>query len=306
MADADSTVILRTAGLSKRYKRLLAVQDLNLEIQKGRVYGFLGPNGAGKTTTIGIILGLLAPTSGHVELFGLDPRAHLSETLQRTGAMLEGQAFYPLLSARDNLRVWSAISECDGSDRRIDEVLDLVGLLPRAGDNVRTYSQGMKQRLLLAGALVHDPDLLVLDEPTNGLDPAGMRHFRDLFRELGGQGKTVFISSHLLSEVELMCDDVGIVKGGELLTQGAVATLTRSGEALEMEVTDGAKAADVLGRLDWVAGVQRENNRLVVQAPRERAAELSRALAEAQVYLAELRPRESTLEDAFLEITGEE
>ncbi len=303
MAAADADVVLRTRGLRKRYGRLLAVRDLDLEVRRGRIYGFLGPNGAGKTTTIGILLGLLAPTAGEVELFGLDTRTHHTEALRRTGAMLEGQAFYPLLSARDNLRIWAALSDCDGSDRRIDEVLALVGLLPRADDPARTYSQGMKQRLLLAGALIHDPELLVLDEPTNGLDPAGMRQFRDLFRELGQRGKTIFVSSHLLSEVELMCDDVGIVKRGELLTQGSVATLTRRGQALELEVTDGAKAAEVLRRIDWVSGVERENNRLVVQAPRERAAELSRALAEAQVYLAELRPRESTLEDVFLEVT---
>jgi len=213
MPDATPDVVLRTVGLSKRYRRLVALQDLDLEIHRGRVYGFLGPNGAGKTTTIGLILGLLAPTSGHVELFGLDTRTHLSEALRRTGAILEGQAYYPDLSARDNLRVWSALS--DGvTAKRIDEVLDLVGLLGRSGDKMRTYSQGMKQRLALAAALLHDPELVVLDEPTNGLDPAGMREFRELIRELAKTGKTVFVSSHLLGEVEQMCDDVGIVQGG--------------------------------------------------------------------------------------------
>ena len=249
-------------------------------------------------------MGLLAPTSGHVELFGLDTRTHLSEALRRTGAILEGQAYYPDLSARDNLRVWSALS--DGvTAKRIDEVLDLVGLLGRSGDKMRTYSQGMKQRLALAAALLHDPELIVLDEPTNGLDPAGMREFRELIRELAEAGKTVFVSSHLLGEVEQMCDDVGIVQGGRLIAQGSVATLVRRGEALEMRVTDLERAVQVLEALDWVAGVKREDDRLVVEAPRERAAELSQALAEQRIYLSELRPRESSLEEFFLEVTGE-
>ena len=304
MPDAAPDVVLRTVGLSKRYGRLVALQDLDLEIHRGRVYGFLGPNGAGKTTTIGLILGLLAPTSGHVELFGLDTRTHLSEALRRTGAILEGQAYYPDLSGRDNLRVWSALS--DGvTAKRIDEVLDLVGLLGRSGDKMRTYSQGMKQRLALAAALLHDPELVVLDEPTNGLDPAGMREFRELIRELAKIGKTVFVSSHLLGEVEQMCDDVGIVQGGRLITQGSVATLVRRGEALEMQVTDPERAVQVLEALDWVAAVKREDDRLVVEAPRERAAELSRALAEQRIYLLELRPRESSLEEFFLEVTAE-
>src|SRR3990170_7429111 len=213
-------VVLRTVGLSKRYGRLLALQDMNLAVPRGRVYGFLGPNGAGKTTTIGVILGLLAGTGGHVELFGLDTRTHRPEALRRTGAILEGQAYYPLLSGRDNLRVWSAVTG-NATAQRIDEVLELVGLAGRARDKVRTFSQGMKQRLGLASALLHDPELLVLDEPTNGLDPAGMREFRDLIRELARKGKTVFVSSHLLGEVQQTCDDVGTLKGGRLLAEGA-------------------------------------------------------------------------------------
>ena len=298
-------VVLRTVGLSKRYGRLLALQDMNLAVPRGRVYGFLGPNGAGKTTTIGVILGLLAATGGHVELFGLDSRTHRSEALRRTGAILEGQAYYPLLSGRDNLRVWSAVTG-NATAQRIDEVLELVGLAGRSRDKVRTYSQGMKQRLGLAAALLHDPELLVLDEPTNGLDPAGMREFRDLIKELGRMGKTVFVSSHLLGEVEQMCDEVGIVKEGRLLTQGPVATLLGQGQALELQVTDAERAVSVLRGIDWVVSVTRQqDSRLVVEAPRERAAELSRALAEQQIYLAELRPREGSLEEFFLEVTGE-
>ena len=300
-----SDIVLRAAGLSKRYGRRLALDSLNLEVRRGRVYGFLGPNGAGKTTAISLILGLLRPNGGHAEIFGLDSRTHLPEALRRVGAVVEGQAYYPLLSARENLRVWAALYG-DSAERRIEAVLDLVGLAGRARDKVRTYSQGMKQRLGLAAALLHDPELLVLDEPTNGLDPAGMREFRDLIKELGRQGKTVFVSSHLLGEVEQMCDDVGIVKEGRLLTEGEVATLLRHGEALEMQVTDVQRAIDILGAIDWVGAVTRDGDRLTVDAPRERAAELSRALAEQQIYLSELRPREGSLEDFFLEVTGEE
>ena len=304
MSSHDSDTVLRTAGLTKRYGRLLALADLELEVRRGQVYGFLGPNGAGKTTTIALILGLLAPSGGHVELFGLDTRAHLSEALRRTGAVLEGPSFYPDLSGRDNLRVWGGLSGgVDG--KRVDELLELVGLRERGRDKVRAYSLGMKQRLGLAAALLGDPELLVLDEPTNGLDPAGMREVRELIRGLGQRGKTVFVSSHLLGEVEQMCDHVGIVKEGRLLTQGAVSALLRRGEALEMRVTDPERAVQVLNGLVWVNGVRCQGDRLVVEAPRERAAELSRALADHQVYLAELRPRDSSLEEFFLEVTEE-
>jgi ABC-2 type transport system ATP-binding protein len=296
--------VLQTVGLTKTYGKLVALDQLNLEVQGGRVYGFLGPNGAGKTTTIDLVLKLITPTAGHVEMLGLDMRTDGAETLRRSGAVPEGQAYFPLLSARDNLKIWGAISG-ETSEKRRDEVLDLVSLLPRAKDKVRTYSQGMKQRLGLAAALLHDPELLILDEPTNGLDPAGIREFRQLFRDLAARGKTVFVSSHLLNEVELMCDEVAILQQGKLITQGDVRQLLRGGDALEIEVTDGDRAEQALRSLDWLGDVQRNGNRFVVGAPRERAHEISRALAEHQVYLAELRPRESTLEEFFLEVTGE-
>jgi ABC-2 type transport system ATP-binding protein len=301
----STDVVLRTFGLSKRYGRRLALDGLDLEVRRGRIFGFLGPNGAGKTTAISLILGLLRATRGHSEMFGLDSRTHLPSALRRVGAVVEGQAYYPLLSARENLKVWAALYG-DSAEQRIDETLDLVGLATRAKDKVRTYSQGMKQRLGVAAALLHDPELLILDEPTNGLDPAGMREFRDLIKELGRTGKTVFVSSHLLGEVEQMCDDLAIVKDGKLLTQGSVVDLLRQGEALEMQVTDTEAALRVLNAIDWVRGVIHQDGRLVVEAPRERAAELSRALAEQQVYLSELRAREGSLEDFFLEVTGEE
>jgi ABC-2 type transport system ATP-binding protein len=301
----DSGVVLRTIGLSKSYGRRLALSNLDLEVRSGRVYGFLGPNGAGKTTCISLILGLIAPTSGHVEMFGLDTRSHLREALRRTGAILEGPAFYPHLSGRDNLRIWGAITG-GAALKTIEELLGTVGLAERGGDKIRNYSLGMKQRLALAAALLHDPELLLLDEPTNGLDPAGMREFRQLIRELARRGKTVFVSSHLLNEVELMCDEVAIIKEGRLITQGSVAALVRRGEVMELRVTDLLRATEVLRALDWVGAVTSDDSRLLVEAPRERAAELSRALAEQQIYLSELRPRESSLEEFFLDVTTQE
>jgi ABC-2 type transport system ATP-binding protein len=300
----DGEVVLRTKGLSKRYGAIAALDGVDLNVRRGRIYGFLGPNGAGKTTAISMMLGLIHPSGGYAEIFGLDSRTHLPEALQRTGAVLEGQAFFPLLSARENLRIWAAVSG-GVAPSRIDEMLELVGLTSRARDRVRTYSQGMKQRLGLAAALLHDPELLVLDEPTNGLDPAGMREFRDLIRQLGRQGKTVFVSSHLLGEVQQMCDDVGIVKRGKLITEGPVAELTRSGEVLELRAADLEGAVRVLGALDWVRAVNRDGDRLTVEAPLERAADVTRALAEQQIYVSELRQREGSLEDFFLEVTGE-
>jgi ABC-2 type transport system ATP-binding protein len=296
--------VLKTIGLSKRYGKRLALAGLDLEVPPGRVFGFLGPNGAGKTTAISLILGLISPTAGRVELFGRDTGPHLAESLKRVGAVLEGVSFYPHLSARDNLRVCAAISGGVGAER-IEEILGIVGLSGRAKDKVRGYSMGMRQRLALAAALLHDPELLVLDEPTNGLDPAGMREFRDTIRGIGSGGKTVFVSSHLLGEVEQMCDEVAIVKEGRVIASGTVADLVRKTDALDMRVTDTAAAKEALSTLPWPV-VETNGDRLTVEAPRDSAAEISRALAEKQVYLYELRPRETSLEEIFLELTSED
>jgi ABC-2 type transport system ATP-binding protein len=310
MPDARPTaqsddVVLRTVGLTKRFGRRAAVDRLDLEVRSGRVFGFLGPNGSGKTTTIGMVLSLIAPSEGRVELFGLDARTHLSETLRRVGATLEGQAYYPHLSARDNLRLLARLSG-GLPEARVDDVLERVQLAARGGDKVRNYSLGMKQRLQVGAALLHDPDLIVLDEPTNGLDPAGVREFREMVRGLAAAGNTVFVSSHLLGEVQLMCDDVGILKEGRLLTQGTVADLVAAGgRTLVLRTTDTATALNVLRSLPWVSGVTPDGDQLTVDAPGERAADVSRALAESGIYLHELRQGEGNLEDFFLEITGE-
>ena len=303
-AGNDSEPILKTVGLTKRYGKRLALADLNLEMRGAGVLGFLGPNGAGKTTAISLILGLIAPTRGRVEIFGVDPRAHPGPALRRTGTVLEGPSFYPHLSARDNLRVFGAVS--DGAAAvRVEEMLELVGLRGRAKDKVAGYSLGMKQRLAVAAALLSDPELLILDEPTNGLDPAGMREFRELIRQLGRAGKTVFVASHLLNEVEHMCDEVAIIKEGRLIARGPVADIVNRGGAIELKASDMQRAKEILESLECVRRVTLEDERLVVEAPAESAVELSRALAEKGVYLAELRPRETSLEEFFLEVTQE-
>lgn len=299
---AESDVVLRTVHLTRRYGKITAVDALDLEVRRGQVFGFLGPNGSGKTTTIGMVLGLLRPTNGHVELFGVDTRRDLTSPLKRVGSVLEGASAYPHLSGRENLRICAMVAG-GVSDGRIDEMLSLVGLAERAGSKARTYSLGMRQRLAIAAALLTDPDLVVMDEPTNGLDPAGMREIRGLIRDLGAMGKTIFVSSHLLGEVEQMCDHVAILKRGQLLMQGEVKSLVGQGTALEMRVTDIERALEVLATLDFVKSVTRDGLRLVVETSAERAADVSRALAEKQIYLSELRTRQDSLEDVFLEMT---
>ena len=214
--------VIRTHGLTKQYRDVVAVSDLNLEVHRGDIFGFLGPNGSGKTTTIGLMLGLLQPHKGGVEILGKNVRKDRS-VLKRVGAMAETAAFYPYLSAYDNLRVLALMSGI--AESRIWEVLELVGLKDRAKSRFRTYSLGMRQRLGVAAALLSDPEILLLDEPTIGLDPAGMKEVRDLVAELGRQGKTTFFCSHLLYEVEQICSKVAIIRKGKVLAEGKIAEL---------------------------------------------------------------------------------
>jgi len=218
-------MVLKTEHLTKRFKKIVAVSDLNLQIEEGEVFGFLGPNGSGKSTTIGMVLGLIAPTRGRIELFGRDIKDDLSSVWPRVGVAMENPPFYPYLSGWDNLKIFSQILG-DNAGSRMEEVLDTVKLSSRARDKFGTYSQGMKQRLALAHALLSDPRFLILDEPTNGLDPVGMREMRELILKLKEEGKTIFLSSHLLSEVEQVCDHIGIIKEGRLVVQGRVDDLT--------------------------------------------------------------------------------
>jgi ABC-2 type transport system ATP-binding protein len=288
-----------TEKLSKRYGGRLAVDRVSLSVRRGEVYGFLGPNGAGKTTTLRMLVGLVRPTSGAATVLGHPPGSPAG--LGRLGALVEGPGFYPYLSGRDNLRVLARHAGLD--EVAADAALEQVDLSGRAGDRFRSYSLGMKQRLGVAAALLGEPELLILDEPTNGLDPAGMAEMRELIRALAGQGQTVLLSSHLLGEVEQVCSRVGVISAGRLLAESTVAQLRgQASLLLRAEPLPAARAvAERLVGRDQVAAV---DGTLRLSTGPERAAELTRALVLAGVAVHEVRPQERTLEDAFFEMTG--
>jgi ABC-2 type transport system ATP-binding protein len=292
--------VIETADLTKRYGEVVAVDHLTLRVPRGGVFGFLGPNGSGKTTTMGMLLGLVHPTSGEARIFG-DPARHPA-TLRRVGAMVETPTFYPYLTGRANLLYFQGIGR-RGTRADIDRLLDLVDLGKRADSKYATYSLGMKQRLGIACALLGDPELVFLDEPTNGLDPAGVVEVRELVRDLGKGGRTVVLSSHLLAETELVCDNVAVLSHGKLIAQGSIQELLRQHDGFRLRTTDDAKARAALADLNWVH-VEHQDGGLMVTAPPARAWEISRALAEREVYVNELMPEHRSLEEFFMEITG--
>ena len=298
-------LVIHTDGLTKRYGRNAAVDGLSMEVHRGHVYGLLGPNGSGKTTTMGMLLGLVRPTSGSFSLFGSPGGG--ADTLGRVGAVVETPSFYPYLSGRQNLSYFQGIS-ARGSGSELAAILDRVGLLARADDRFHTYSLGMKQRLGIAHALLGDPDLLFLDEPTNGMDPEGMAEIRELIRGLGTDGRTVLLSSHLLNEVEQVCDSVTILTRGKLIAQGDVAELTRSRgrEQVRTRTTDDAAALQILSALDWVDEVTSGEGVLLVSAPHARSWELTATLSREGVYVSEITPIQTSLEEYFLEVTGDD
>ena len=298
--------VIRTWELTKRFGSTLAVDGLTMEVPQGEVFGFLGPNGAGKTTTIAMLLGLVRPTAGSAELLGQDLRRGLGHALRRTGATIESPAFYPYLSGRDNLRVVARVLG-GAAETRIDSVLEQVGLGLRGGDKFKVYSMGMKQRLALAAALLNDPELLILDEPTNGLDPAGIQETRSLLRRMvDEQGKTVFLSSHLLHEVQQVCDRVMIIDRGRVIAQGRVEELLRRKESIEVELGEGEveRAETLLRSQPWIKGVVREGNRLRLAADPEASRQVAEVLGKAGIFPCQLTRVSSTLEDFFLELTG--
>ena len=296
--------VIETYDLTKRFGETLAVDRLSLQVPRGGVFGLLGPNGSGKTTTIGMLLGLVHPTSGAIRLFDdAVPGVH-RPVLHRIGAIVESPTFYPYLSGRANLRFFQAIGRHGGRDE-VERLLELVELTGAADRPFRTYSLGMKQRLGIACALLGDPELLFLDEPTNGLDPAGVAEVRELVRGLGAGGRTVILSSHLLSEVQQVADYVGILSHGRLIVQGSVAELLRNQEAMRLRTTDDPRAVELLSSLPSVAGVRSEDGALMVTTPPDRAWELTKALATHEIYVAELAPVQASLERYFLEVTGD-
>jgi ABC-type multidrug transport system ATPase subunit len=291
--------VVQTRGLTKRYDdAIVAVDDLDLRVRRGEVYGFLGPNGAGKTTTLRMLLGLVRPTSGQAVVLGAPPGA--SHGLARIGAMVEAPAFYPYLSGRDNLRVLARYA--DVPERRIDAVLDQVKLTARADDRFAKYSLGMKQRLGVAAALLKDPELLILDEPTNGLDPAGMAEMRQFIRSLGTGGRTVMLSSHLMGEVEQVCDRVGVIRAGSLIAEGTVEEL-RGRAGLRVRAEPLADAARLVRALAGVEAVTTVDGRLEVTVDTAQASAINRALVRAGIAVSELYVEKASLEDVFLELT---
>ena len=295
-------LLVETRGLTKRYgRRITAVDNLDLTVRRGEVYGFLGPNGAGKTTTLRMLLGLIRPSSGKARVLGEKPGA--LEGLSRVGALVESPAFYPYLSGKDNLRVMARYADVPWW--RVDEVLMEVELQGRAKDKFKKYSLGMKQRLGVAAALLKDPDLLILDEPTNGLDPKGMADMRTLIRGLGQGNRTVLLSSHLLGEVEQICDRVGVVRKGKLVAEGTVSEL-RGREGLLVRAKPLEEASYIAARLAGVEEATVVDGALRLVVDPERAAEINDKLVSAGVRVSELRPAEQSLEDVFLELTGRE
>lgn len=299
--------VIETEGLTKRYGSITAVDNLSLQVPDTGVFGLLGPNGSGKTTTMGMLLGLIHPTSGSIRLFGSNLAGEHGNALSRIGAIVEEPSFYSHLSGRDNLRYFQGVSG-RGAPGEVDHLLEMVGLSERAGSKFNTYSTGMKQRLGIAYTLLGDPDMLFLDEPTNGLDPAGMTEVRDMIRQLGKSGRTVLLSSHLLHEVEQVCDGIAILSSGRLIAQGTVADLLRSraGDQVRMRTTDNARAVEILSALEWVKSVTMSDDAILVTAPSERLSELSAALGRSEIYVSEMSALQMSLEQYFLEVTGDD
>jgi ABC-2 type transport system ATP-binding protein len=303
---SPGTLALATRGLRKSYGSRLALDGLDLTVPTGVVYGFLGPNGAGKTTTMRLLTGLLHPDAGTIELLGSPFRRGDRRRLFDVGALVDSPSFYPYLSGRQNLRVLAAAG-ARVPDGRVEELLELVGLRERASDKVSRYSLGMKQRLGIAGALLSDPKLLLLDEPANGLDPAGIVAMRETLRRLAGQGKTVFVSSHLLAEVRVLADVVGIIATGRLVREGTLDSLLRDQGVVRVRVprAQEPQARSVLERVARTepAPSPEGDPWLAVHVEPNRAGEVNRTLAEAGIYASGVESG-TDLELLFLELTG--
>jgi ABC-2 type transport system ATP-binding protein len=316
----ENDIIVSTSRLTKAFGNLVAVNDLHLQVMRGDVFGFLGPNGSGKTTTIRMLLGLIRPTAGRAVIFGMDTATHMPSILPNIGAIVETPVFYPYLSGLDNLRVIAVASGMvagKANNQRLDEVLDIVELRTAAKLAYRKYSLGMKQRLGIAAALLTDPELVLLDEPTNGLDPAGVFEIRQLIQRLAGLGKTIFLSSHILYEVQQVCNRVAILQKGNLVKQGNVSDLLRQSEQILVRLNLPEETQQALAVLQqtreqgatWISNVQIETNRrnqvtLRVDAPIAHSAEINALLARYGLYAAELHPVEGSLEEVFLELTA--
>jgi len=302
----DVADVIEIAGLRKEYRRVrggrtLALDGLDLAVPEGGVFGFLGPNGAGKTTTIRCLLSLVAPSGGRLRMLDAELPGGAARVMRRVGAIVETPSLFPRFSGRRNLRILARI---DGiGPARVDEVLGQVGLSDRADDRVRAYSLGMKQRLGIAAALLKDPEILILDEPANGLDPAGIVEVRELIRRLGAEGRTVFVSSHILPEIQQTADRLAILARGRCVAAGPVDDVLRGHDAQQLLVRlrdlDAGRAALASAGFE----VTRTDDALAVVAGPDDAERVSQTLADEGLYVTELRPREADLETVFLEMT---
>ena len=293
--------ILSIKNLNKRYGKLQAVKDVSLEIQKGNVYGILGPNGSGKSTTLGIVLNVVNKTSGEYSWFGGNMETH--DALKKVGAIIERPNFYPYMTAKENLELVCKIKGINYS--KVQEKLEIVGLVDRKDSKFRTFSLGMKQRLAIASALLNDPEILILDEPTNGLDPQGIHQIRDIIKLIASQGTTILLASHLLDEVEKVCSHVLVLRKGEILYSGLVGGMSKNANFLELQADNNADLMSVLQHLPNLESVELVDDKVIVYSKVEiNAAFVNRFLADKNIYLNHLAVRKNSLEEQFLELTG--
>ncbi|MFN7044432.1 MAG: ABC transporter ATP-binding protein [Flavobacterium sp.] len=293
--------ILKITNLNKIFnKHLHAVKNVSFEIKKGNVYGILGPNGSGKSTTLGIVLNVVNKTSGDFEWFGGKVGTH--DALKKVGAIIERPNFYPYMTAKENLELVCKIKGTSLS--KVDEKLELVGLLERKNDKFRTYSLGMKQRLAIASALLNDPEILILDEPTNGLDPQGIRQIRDIIRIIASQGTTILLASHLLDEVEKVCSHVVVLRKGEMLYQGSVHDMIENNSFFELKSDDKEQLKLALQNHPSIEKIEEEEGKLLAYLNQDiDAKELNSYLFEQKIVLEHLVKRKNSLEEQFLELT---
>jgi ABC-type multidrug transport system ATPase subunit len=303
----NSEKVIEVTGLTKKYKKLVAVNNLNLNVYKGDVFGFLGPNGAGKSTTIRMLLTLIKSTSGSIKIFNQDLKLHRKNILSRIGAIVEKPDFYLYLSAKKNLEILAKISGKEIPKSKIMEMLELVGLQKRANSKVKTFSHGMKQRLGIAQTLLHDPELIILDEPTTGLDPQGMKEIRDLIIFLSKEkGKTIFLSSHILREIELIATRMIIINKGATIIEGTTEELLNADSLkVQFEVNDPSKTLKIIKPTEWQSYFKsEEKNNLIFEIDKNQIHELTKFLVTNNVEVSAVVPIRS-LEDYFLRITEE-
>jgi ABC-type multidrug transport system ATPase subunit len=297
--------IVTVSGLTKKFRNHIAVDGLSFHVNEGDVYGFLGQNGAGKSTTIRMLLTLVTPTDGHIEIFGMDLKKERKKILSQVGAVIEKPDLYKYLSAFENLSLFARMSGKSILEKELHAQLEMVGLAARQHDKVRTFSQGMKQRLGIAVALIHNPRLIILDEPTNGLDPQGIADMRNLILHLSRHlHKTIIVSSHLLNEIEQISTRMLIIDEGKKMVEAEVSSLINSAKTVvELEVSDAAQAANLLGPTKWFHYIQNTSNHsLIFQMPKEQIPDLNRHLVELQIPVLSLQVRNS-LEAYFLSLT---